>query len=95
MSVEQFDIPSLNDEGQRNKLMEVLETCSDSLIRIQAEKDLIKEQVSAICEELQIPKKLVNKMVKVYYKQNFDEEVVTHEQFETLYEKVVKGQAND
>jgi hypothetical protein len=29
-------------------------------------------------------------MVKVYHKQNYDEEVATHEQFETLYEKIVK-----
>jgi hypothetical protein len=26
----------------------------------------------------------------VYHKQNYDEEVATHEQFETLYETVVK-----
>jgi hypothetical protein len=29
-------------------------------------------------------------MVKVYHKQNYDEEVATHEQFETLYETIVK-----
>jgi hypothetical protein len=37
-----------------------------------------------------LPKKLVAKMVKVYHKQNYDEEVATHEQFETLYETIVK-----
>jgi hypothetical protein len=29
-------------------------------------------------------------MAKVYHKQNYDEEVATHDQFETLYETVVK-----
>jgi len=33
---------------------------------------------------------LVAKVVKVYHKQNFDEEVAVHEQFETLYESVIK-----
>jgi hypothetical protein len=39
---------------------------------------------------LQLPKKLVSRMVNVYHKQNYDEEVATHEQFETLYETIVK-----
>jgi hypothetical protein len=29
-------------------------------------------------------------MVKVYFKQNYDEEVAVQDQFETLYETVVK-----
>jgi hypothetical protein len=29
-------------------------------------------------------------MVKVYHKQNYDEEVAVHEQFETLYQTIVK-----
>jgi hypothetical protein len=29
-------------------------------------------------------------LVRVYHKQNFDEEVAVHEQFENLYESVVK-----
>jgi hypothetical protein len=46
--------------------------------------------VTDISKQLSLPKKLVAKMVKVYYKQNYDEEVATHDQFETLYETVVK-----
>jgi hypothetical protein len=57
---------------------------------MEGEKDYIKESVSAIAKDLQLPKRLVSKMVKVYHKQNFDEEVATHEQFETLYETIVK-----
>jgi uncharacterized protein YabN with tetrapyrrole methylase and pyrophosphatase domain len=33
---------------------------------------------------------LVAKLIKVYHKQNYDEEVATHEQFEALYETIVK-----
>jgi TRAP-type uncharacterized transport system substrate-binding protein len=60
------------------------------LTRAQAEKDLIRESISDISKKLEIPKRLVAKMVKVYYKQNYDEEVAVHDQFETLYETVVK-----
>jgi hypothetical protein len=54
------------------------------------EKDYIRESIAAISKDLQLPKKLVAKLIKVYHKQNYDEEVATHEQFETLYETIVK-----
>jgi hypothetical protein len=60
------------------------------MTRMEGERDYIKESVTAIAKDLQLPKKLVAKMVKVYHKQNYDEEVATHEQFETLYETIVK-----
>ena len=60
------------------------------MTRMEGEKDYIKESVASIAKDLQLPKRLVSKMVKVYHKQNFDEEVATHEQFESLYETIVK-----
>ena len=39
---------------------------------------------------LMATKNIVNSMVKVYHKQNYDEEVAVHEQFETLYQTIVK-----
>ena len=67
-----------------------LRECSGSMTRMEGEKDYIKESIASISKDLQLPKKLVAKMVKVYHKQNYDEEVATHEQFETLYETIVK-----
>jgi hypothetical protein len=55
-----------------------------------AEKDYVREAITDTSKNMQLPKKLVAKLVKVYHKQNFDEEVAVAEQFETLYETVVK-----
>ena len=90
MSVQQLAVNQLSNPADREKLLSVLRECSASMTRIEGEKDYIKESVSDICKNLQLPKRLVNRMVKVYYKQNFDEEVAVHEQFETLYESIVK-----
>jgi arsenate reductase-like glutaredoxin family protein len=90
MAVQQLSVNLLSNPADRDKLLKVIKECSDSLTRISAEKDLIKESVKEICEQLELPKRLVNRMVKVYHKQNYDEEVTVHEQFETLYETVVK-----
>ena len=89
MSVEQLEVNILSNPKDREKLLDVIKECSDSMTRIQGEKDFMKEQVSEISEQLNIPKKLVNKMIKVYYKRNYDEEVATQEQFETLYQTVI------
>jgi SUMO ligase MMS21 Smc5/6 complex component len=90
MAVQQIAVNILSNEADREKLFKVVKECSDSMTRIEGENNLIKESISDISKQLQLPKKLVSRLVKVYHKQNFDEEVAVHEQFETLYETVVK-----
>lgn len=90
MAVQQLSVNTLSNPADREKLLGVLKECSNSLTRMEGEKDYIKESTTNIAKDLQLPKKLVAKMVKVYHKQNYDEEVAVHEQFETLYETVVK-----
>lgn len=90
MTVEQMEVNSLANPKDREDLLKVLKECSDSMTRIKAEKDFMKEAIKDVCEKLDIPKRLVNRMAKVYHKQNYDEEVAVQDQFETLYETVVK-----
>ena len=90
MAVQQFSINQISNPADRDKLLGVLKECSNSLVRMEAERDLIKEAVKDICDKLQLPKRVVNKMVKVYHKQNFDEEVAVQDQFMELYNTVVK-----
>ena len=90
MAVQQLSVNQITNEADQKKLLGVLKECSDSLTRIEGERDLIKEAVSDVAKNLQLPKSLVAKMVKVYHKQNYDEEVATNEQFEQLYETIVK-----
>lgn len=90
MAVQQFSINQISSEADRTKLFKVIQECSGSMTRMDGEKDYIKESIAAIAKDLQLPKRLVSRMVKVYHKQNYDEEVATHEQFEQLYETIVK-----
>jgi hypothetical protein len=90
MAVQQMSVNQISNPADREKLLNVLRECSASLTRTEGEKDFIKEAVTNVCKDLQLPKRLVNRMVKVYHKQNYDEEVAVHEQFETLYETIVK-----
>jgi len=90
MAIQQMATNILSNPKDREDLLKVLKECSDSLTRVKAEKEFVKEAVTDVCKKLDIPKRLVNRMVKVYHKQNYDEEVATQDQFETLYETVVK-----
>jgi hypothetical protein len=89
MAVKQLTINQLS-EPDRDKLFKVIKECSDSMARQDAEKDFVRESIAETAKNMQLPKRLVARLVKVYHKQNFDEEVAVHEQFETLYETVVK-----
>ena len=89
MAVKQMTINQLS-EPDRDKLFKVIKECSDSMTRQDAEKDFVRESIAETSKNMQLPKRLIARLVKVYHKQNFDEEVAVHEQFETLYETVVK-----
>jgi hypothetical protein len=90
MAVQQIGVNQISNPADREKLLKVIRECSESMTRMDAEKDYVKEAIGAISKDLQLPKKLVSKMVKVYHKQNYSEEVVTHEQFQILYETIIK-----
>ena len=89
MAVQQLSINQLS-QPDREKLFKIVKECSDSMTRIEGENDFIRESIAETAEQMQLPKKLVAKLVRVYHKQNFDEEVAVHEQFENLYETVIK-----
>lgn len=89
MAVKQMSINKLS-EPDKEKLYKIIKECSDSMARIDGEQDFIRESIAETAKKMELPKKLVSRLVKVYHKQNYDEEVAVHEQFETLYESVVK-----
>lgn len=84
------DINHVSTDIDKETLMRCMKNCSDSLVRISSERDFMKEEIKAVSEKLKIDKALINKMVKVYHKQNFDEEVKINEEFQILYEQVTK-----
>ena len=75
---------------QKTDLQKAIREISNSMIRTEAERDLIKEIVKEQSDQLQIPKKIINKIAKTFHKQSLHQEVADHEDFVELYEKVTK-----
>jgi hypothetical protein len=72
------------------KVLGCLQEISNSLTRIEAERDLIKEILQKMQDECEIPKKLARKLAKVYHKRSFEEEVAEQNDFVEIYENVAK-----
>lgn len=78
-------------DQDRKKIRDAMIEASNSFIRIDAEKDLIKNIINDLYDAYKIPKKQLSKMVKVYHKNNFQEEVASADEFEELYQNVTQN----
>jgi hypothetical protein len=84
----QIAIPSSAEDHR--KILSAITEASDCLVRISAERDLIKDIADDISKKYNIPKKFVNRMIRTHHKSNFNEQIAEAETFETLYQTVSK-----
>ena len=81
-------VPS--SEADRQKIRQGVEEISNSLTRIAAERDLIKEVLSNLEDAVGIKKKYLRQMAKFYHKQNLTEVSSEFDDIESLYESTMK-----
>jgi hypothetical protein len=82
---------SISSVEDRKKVFGAIREISNSMTRIEAERDLIKDIVKDVSDNYQISRKTVNKMAKVYHKQNLSQAVAEHEEFVEMYEEVTSA----
>jgi hypothetical protein len=82
---------SISSIEDRKKIFAAIREISNSMVRIEAERDLIKDIVKDVSDNYQISRKTVNKMAKVYHKQTLSQEVAQHEEFVEMYEEVTSA----
>jgi hypothetical protein len=83
----EFTIPS--DPKEREKVFAAIKEISDSLTRIEAERELINETLNSIQENFEIPKKILRKVSRAYHKQNIKTVEDENETIVTFYEAIV------
>ena len=76
-------------EEQLRILKNGMKEMSDVFTMQESQREVIKDILGNLHEELKIPKKLIRKMAKTYHKRNFEEVVAEQEEFELLYEGIV------
>jgi hypothetical protein len=80
-------------ESDKKRVKGAIKEMNDSMTRAAAEKEHQKNTINDICDSLNLDKKLIRKVSKVYFKANFKDEVESHEEFEEFYDNLlnVKG----
>ena len=86
-------VPS--NPNDRKAIFDCMKEISNSMTRMDAERDLMKQAIEDICEEQNLSKKTFRRMAKVYHRQNFKQELEEHEEFETLYETITQTTTMD
>lgn len=85
------DVVVPSSEEDRKKLKLMLGEMVTQLRKIAFEKETYKEISAEIKKQFDLPPKVVNKMAKTMFSQNFDDVKAEHSDFETLYEVLVRG----
>jgi len=80
-------VPSNKED--RRKLKAMIVEMTKALLRIDSERELLKEIKSAASTEFGISKKLTNKLARTLYKNNYADLQTENEHFEFLYEALV------
>jgi len=78
------------DEGQLETLKGGLKELSNVFTMQESQKEVLKDIINNLHEELKIPKKLINKLAKTYHKRNYEETSLENQEFELLYESVTE-----
>lgn len=81
---------TLQSAEDKKKLKDAIHEISNSMTRMEAERDLIREIIKDQSTNFLIPKKIISKIAKTYHRQNLTQEVEDHEDFVELYEEVTK-----
>ena len=89
---QQRSVQGLTDEDRKALKKAILEM-NDSMTRIGAERELMKEITNETCDKLGVDKKLFRRMAKAYFRANFRDEVQENTDFEEFYSTVIEKTA--
>jgi hypothetical protein len=77
-------------DADKKKLRGVLSEVSNAMTRSEGERDFIREAIKKASDDLQLEKKILRKMARVYHRQNFADVKASEEEFLKLYEETTK-----
>lgn len=80
----------LTSPSDKEKMLNGIKELSNSMTRVDAEKDLQKDIIGNLSDELGIKKQYISKIAAVYHKQTFTQLQAEHEELENLYEELFK-----
>jgi hypothetical protein len=87
--VKQVIIPS--SKADQDTILAAVKEADDSLYRIESERDQVKAIIDDLAEKFpDLNKKYIRKLIKTYHKDNFTAIKSENEEFDELYEAIIK-----
>lgn len=80
-------------EEELTVLKKGLSELSDVMTMMESQKEVFKDIINSVYDELKIPKKIIRKMAVTYHKKNYNEVLAEQEEFELLYEGITSEKA--
>ena len=87
------NVPTNKEE--RTKLKAMIVEMTNVLSRVASEREHMKEIASVASEEFGLEKRLINKLARTMYKNNYADLQSENEHFEFLYEAIVDTTAGE
>lgn len=88
-------MPIPSNPKDRDKLKGMIAEITNCMLRIDGEREQMKEIITDAAEKFEIDKKLVRKIATTMYKANYADLQAENEEFELLYETLVEGRRVD
>jgi hypothetical protein len=83
----ELNIPT--NQEDRKKLKAMIVEMTNTLSRVDAEREHLKEIAAVASDEFGIQKKIINKLARTMYKNNYTDLQQENQHFEFLYESLV------
>lgn len=88
-----MSLPS--NPADRQKLKMAIGEITNCFLRIDAERDAMKEIIAEASSKYGVDKKMIRKIASTMYKHNYADVQAENEEFEILYESIVEGRKDD
>ena len=89
MIINDDSLPSVVTDDTRKKIQGALKEMSESMTRVEAEKDFQKEIAERMMVECMVPKKDFNKLARIYHASTLAQEAAKNEDFMQFAEAVL------
>lgn len=84
----------LTSPADRKVLLDAVQELSNSMTRVDGERDFQKEAIVEVAKKLNLEKKYVRKLARIYHKNNLNEVKQENEDVETLYFEMTATSSN-
>lgn len=84
-----------SNPNDRQKLKMAIGEITNCLLRMDSERDAMKEIIADASKKYEVDKKMIRKIATTMYKSNYADVQAENEEFELMYETLVEGRKDE